>query len=372
MGVSAVKVAAITMFLVMGMFLAGIILQPKATVEAWDVKESDFPTNGSGEEKLQFLLSYAILAPSSHNTQPWKFNVSGDEIRLYADETRWLRVADVDQRELYISLGCALENLLVAAEHFGYGSNVTYFPGEVSGKEDLVAVMKLAPAQAPGGQSSRDPRLFDAILTRHTNRKPYEDRAIPESTLEMLQNQSADGDIKIYLTSDKKVINEFGDLVVRADKIQYSDTNYKSELGYWLGQGVMGPTGIQAKISQLYVVLLDAGSEQTKKDAELVNSTPVLGFISSRENDRTSQVKVGQIFERIWLAAEAEGIRVHPMSQALEVPETKAELEEMVPQKELYPQQTFRLGYADPEEEHTPRRPVADVIFREKINETNR
>jgi nitroreductase len=358
MGVSAIRVVVITVFLVIGMVLAGVILQPEASVKAWDVKESDFPANGSDKEKLQFLLNYAILAPSSHNSQPWKFNVSEDEIRLYADKTRWLKVADADQRELHISLGCTLENLLVAAEHFGYGYDVTYFPGE----EDLVAIVKLAPAQASGGQSSRDPRLFDAILTRHTNRKPYEDKAIPESALKMFQNQSDDDDIQLYLTSDPEAINKFGDLVVRADKIQYGDPNYRSELGYWLGQGVLGPTGIQAKIAQLYVVLLDAGSDQTKKDAELVNSTPVLGFISSRENDRTSQVKVGQLFERVWLAAEAEGIRLHPMSQALEVPELKSELAKMVPENGLYLQQTFRLGYAEPEDGHTPRRPVADVI----------
>ncbi len=356
MGVSAIKVVVITVFLIVGMVLAGVIMQPEASVEAWDVKESDYPANGSSEEKLQFLLSYAILAPSSHNSQPWKFNVSEDEIRLYADKTRWLRVADADQRELYISLGCALENLLVAAEHFGYGYNVTYFPGE----EDLVAVVKLAPA--PNIKLSRDPRLFDAILTRHTNRKPYEDKAVLESSLKMLQNLSDDEDIQIYLISDSKTINEFGDLVVRADKIQYGDPNYRSELGYWLGQGVLGPTGIQAKVAQLYVVLLDAGMDQTKKDAQLVNSTPVLGFISSKENDRISQVRVGQLFERVWLAAEAEGLRLHPMSQALEVPETKSELAELVPENGLYPQQTFRLGYAEAEDGHTPRRPVADVI----------
>ncbi len=358
MGVSAIKVVVITVFLIVGMVLAGVILQPEASVKAWDVKESDFPANGSDEEKLQFLLSYAILAPSSHNSQPWKFNVSGDEIRLYADKTRWLKVADADQRELHISLGCALENLLVAAEHFGYGHNVTYFPGD----EDLVAIVKLM----PDGQLSRDPSLFDAMLARHTNRKIYENRAVPVSALQMLRNQSADDDLQLYLTSDPETINSFGDLVVQADKIQYGNPDYRSELGFWLGQGVMGPTGIQAKIAQLYVVLFDAGSGQMKSDEELVNSTPVLGFISSRENDRTSQVKVGQLFERVWLAAEAEGIRLHPMSQALEVPETKSELAELVPEKGLYPQQTFRLGYAEPEEGHTPRRPVADVIVEER------
>jgi hypothetical protein len=355
MGVSAIKVVVITMFLILGMVMAGVLVQPKASTEAWDVKESDFPINGSDEEKLQFMLSYAILAPSSHNSQPWKFNVSEDEIKIYADKSKWLEVADADQRELYISLGCALENLLVAAEHFGYGHNVTYFPSD----EDLVAVVKLAPK----GRLSRDPSLFEAMLSRHTNRKLYENRDAPESALQTLLNQSADDDLQLYLTSDPKTINRFGDLVVQADKIQYGNPDYRSELGFWLGQGVMGPTGIQAKVAQLYVVLFDAGSGQMKIDAELVNSTPVLGFISSRENDRTSQVKAGQLLERVWLAAEAEGLRLHPMSQALEVQETKEDLAALVPEEGSYPQQTFRLGYAEPEEGHTPRSPVKDVII---------
>lgn len=356
MGVSAIKVVVITVFLILGMVMAGVLVQPRTSTEAWDVKEGDFPVNGSNEERLQFLLSYAVLAPSSHNSQPWKFNVSGEEIRLYADKSKWLEVADADQRELYISLGCALENLLVAAEHFGYGHNVTY----LSGDEDMAVIVKLTPDG--DGQPSRSLELFYAIPDRNTNRKPYEDKAIPENTLQILRTQSDDEGLQLYLISDERTIKNFGGLVAQADRTQYGNPDYRSELGFWLGQGVMGPTGIQAKIAQLYVVLLDAGSGQTKTDAELVNSTLVIGFISTKENDRISQITAGQLFERVWLVAEAEGVRVHPMSQVLEVPETKAELSKMLSETGLYPQQAFRLGYAEAEVGHTPRRPVADVI----------
>lgn len=338
-------------------------MQIKTMAEAWDMKESDYPSNGSDEEKLRFLLGYAILAPSSHNSQPWKFNISRDEIRLYADETRWLKVADADKRELYISLGCALENLLVAAEYFGHSFNVTYIPAQTSGEEDLAALVKLTPASTTSVQPLQDRRTLDAILTRHTNRRPYEDREIPESLLQILQNQSADGELNVYLTSDPKTISKFGGLVVQADKIQYCNPNYRRELGHWLGLGAMGLTGIQAKIAQLYVVLLDAGRGQIKKDASLVNSTHFLGFITSKGNDRISQVKAGQLFERVWLKAESQGIRLHPMSQILEVPELKSELAKIGPDKRLFLQQTFRLGYAEAEEAHTPRRPVETVLI---------
>ena len=119
MTVSTTKVVVISIFLILGMVLAGVLMQPEASLVAWNIKEGDFPNNSSSEEKLTFLLNYAILAPSSHNSQPWKFNVTKDEILVFVDKSRRLQVADADQRELYVSLGCALENLIIAADHFG-------------------------------------------------------------------------------------------------------------------------------------------------------------------------------------------------------------------------------------------------------------
>src|SRR5581483_2756767 len=143
-------------------------------VDAWQVRESNFPRLRDEAQKLGFLLRYAVLAPSSHNTQPWKFAIGRNEIALFVNKDRWLRVADADQRELYTSLGCALENLLIAAENFGYRHQVTYFP-EPSNLQLVAAVEFLA-----GGQPTpyRPPELFAAITCRHTNHKRYEARAI--------------------------------------------------------------------------------------------------------------------------------------------------------------------------------------------------
>ena len=151
--------------------------------------------------------------------------------------------------------------------------------------------------------------------------------------------------------------------MVRADLIQYADANYKSELGHWLGQGVMGPTGVQALIDQMFVVFLDAAPEKTRKDIELVNSTRTLGFVITRENDRESKVLAGQAFERFWLAATAAGLSIHPMSQVLEVPETKAELSRLLAPLSGNVQQVFLIGYAKKENERTMHRPLEDVII---------
>jgi hypothetical protein len=79
-------------------------------------------------------------------------------------------------------------------------------------------------------------------------------------------------------------------------------------------------------------------------------------------NNRESQVKVGQVFERVCLAATILGIRVHPMSQILQIPELKIEVGELIPKSDVFPQHTFRLGYAELEKEHTPRRQLDEVL----------
>ncbi len=359
MTVSTTKVVVISIFLILGMVLAGVLMQPEASLVAWNIKEGDFPNNSSSEEKLTFLLNYAILAPSSHNSQPWKFNVTKDEILVFVDKSRRLQVADADQRELYVSLGCALENLIIAADHFGYNCSVVYFPGE----NNLAAKVVLQPAVNP----ARDRRLFSAIFSRHTNCNPYEPQAIAETDLETIYRLSYDPDVSTFITSDSVIKRKFLDLVVQANGIQYSNANYKSELGHWLGRGVMGPTGIEAKMAQLAVVFLDSGPQQTKKDAELINSTPCLSFISTVNNDSISSLKAGRALERFWLAATALGISLQPMSQVLEVQQTKANLTWLLPAQSgmLQVQQIFRLGYAKPVEEHSPRRLLQEVLITE-------
>jgi nitroreductase len=371
MAVSTTKVVVISIFLILGMVLAGVLMQPEASLDAWNIKESDFPANGSREEKLTFLLNYAVLAPSSRNSQPWKFNVTNDSILVFADKSRRLQVADRDQRELYISLGCALENLLIAAEHFGYNCSVAYFPQE----KDLVAKVVLQPVANPPNppNPSRDTRLFYAITSRQTNRNPYELRTISLADLETIKSLSSDADVdvSIFITSDSTIKKGFQDLVVQANGIQYSDADFKSELGHWLGQGVMGPTGVQAKIAQLAVVFLDVGPQQTEKDALLINSTPCLGFISTAKNDSISSLKAGRVLERFWLAATALGVSMHPMSQALEVAETKANLTDLLPAESgmMQVQQAFRLGYAKPGGAHSTRRPLQEVLVTELVSQ---
>jgi hypothetical protein len=164
------------------------------------------------------------------------------------------------------------------------------------------------------------------------------------------------------MTDDPGIKRQVDDMIVEADARQFADPAWREELGYWLGQGVFGTPWLMSKMSQLAVTYLNLGQGTAKKDSELLMSAPLLAVITSVRDDRASQIQAGQIFERVSLLGTALDIRLHPMSQILEIPELKTEIARLTPEPDAAPQHTFRLGYAEPEE-HTPRRPLQDVLL---------
>jgi len=134
-------------------------IDPKESPFApWSVAAEDFPRNGSTHDKWKFLLRYAILAPSSHNTQPWLFRLRGGEAELYADRTRACRVVDPDDRELVMSCGCALFHLRSALLHFGCFGGVEILPD--ANDSELLARVNLG---VQGESSAGESLIFHAI-----------------------------------------------------------------------------------------------------------------------------------------------------------------------------------------------------------------
>lgn len=326
-------------------------------VTPWSVQESDFPRTASLPDQWRFLLRYAILAPSTHNTQPWRFRVD-TVLRIYADLNRTLRVADPDRRELYISVGCALENLLVAAQYFGLPTAVDYFPRTDS---DPVAAIRHDPQAAP--VPYRDDALFQAIKLRHTNRAVYDGRPIPDPDRQALHAAYQEDGIALSVFDDTEIKRKVDDLIVRADVIQFADPAWREELGYWLGEGMLRTSWLVSRVARIAVTRLDFGRATARKDSKMLMSAPVLGVITSEHNDRLAQVLSGQVFERIALRATAAGIRLHPMNQVLQIPEIAEEFAQIVPLQRYTPQIVFRLGYAPPETESSTRRPLEEVVI---------
>jgi len=324
----------------------------------WSVDADAFPGDGTPEEQAAFLLRYAVLAPSSHNSQPWAFRVRDGTVDVYADPSRWLRVADADRRELFLSVGCALENLVVAAEAFGFAPEVRYDP-EGSDGEIVARVVLGSPGK--GYRPSRPSGLFEAIPRRHTNHGEYDGRPIPPGVRAELEGLAFEPGIGIRFSDDPGVRRKVDELTARADALHFADPRWREELATWLGRGVFGHGWLMSKAAQLAVSHLNLARSQSRKDTELLRSASLLGLVDVDGVDRESRVRAGQVFERLFLAATHAGLALQPMNQILQVTETRDEFEALLPDDWGRPQITFRLGRAEPEE-HTPRRPLEEVV----------
>ncbi|QLG50590.1 Acg family FMN-binding oxidoreductase [Natrinema halophilum] len=341
----------------------------------------EFPADAALADQAAFLLRYAILAPSSHNSQPWTFAVVDGEIRIYADESRRLSIADPDGRELDVSVGCALENLLVAIEHFGLGYSVEYAPdnggqrdGEDPDGQTVPGATKRAGAEpyhhaatvtvepTSDNSSSRDPVLFDAITERRTNHRPFTDRAIPQTLFDRFETCVTGEQIGIEFVTDSSVRSDIAALQTRADERQFANPDYRAELGRWIGSGALGANWLTARIGQLAVRHLDIGEREGQKDSTLLTSAPAIAVVTAERDTLESRLRVGQTFERIALLATIEGLAVHPMSQILEVPAFSEELTAIAGLTESIPLHLFRLGYAESDSTRTPRRPLEDML----------
>jgi nitroreductase len=322
------------------------------------IAAADIPRQASLAEQLRFLLCYAIFAPSSHNTQPWRFAIIGDKVQVYADDHRWLKVADPDRRELYISVGCAIENLIIAMDHFGMGVDVHYLPSPVN---PLLAAEITALPEAPLSRV-RTPGMFTAIPLRRTNHQTYLPEAVPGEDLQTLRRESEEPGVHLLLTTDRETIRQVDNMVTRADALLFADRAFRDELAFWIGQGAFGTPWLMAKLEKLAVQFINVGAGVASADHDLLMSSPVLGVISSERNDHESHLRVGQVLERIYLAATALGLSLQPMSHIIEAVETRAELAAFLGPSAGHPQVPFRLGFAEPDPTATPRLPLSEVL----------
>lgn len=325
---------------------------------AWDITPDQFPRTGSEVDRLSFLIGYAVLAPSTRNTQPWHFRVTGSAVEVRKDLDRWQQVADPHQRELHISLGCAIENLSIAAAHFGYRSAADCLAS--CPDPTLVARIRLVSDEVPA-PAVGDPR-FDAITRRHTNHGVYDDRPLSDADREALAGVHVDPGLRVDWIADDHHRRAVDDLVMRADALLFSRPEYRHELALVLGSGAFGTSWLLASIERFAVEYLASPHRIAAADRRIVASAPLIAVISAQSDSREAQVRAGQVLERLYLEATLRGISLQPVSQLLEAAETASDLAALLPDPASRPLQPLRVGYARERHTHTPRRPLADVL----------
>jgi nitroreductase len=314
---------------------------------------------------LEMLVDFAIKAPSAHNSQPWRFEIDGlSRIQVSADWSRRLPVGDPDGRELIISCGAALENLVVAARAFGLAVEVRHTAGVR--ESNVLAVVTLSPGEWPTDGESL---LFDAVERRRTSREPFASGAVdPAIVQELAAAASLRGaTLEIVVDADRRSLR---DLVEAGDRTLFADAGWRGELASWIrtpraGGDGLAPGHVPAPLVRLVVRSANLGKRVGATDAALADEAPVIAVLSTADDDRAAWLAAGRALERVLLTAERFGLRAGFLNQPCQVPELRAQLKALT-HGHGAPQIVLRIGRPRESARQTPRR-LLDEVVRESV-----
>jgi hypothetical protein len=337
----------------------------ESCITPWEIDDSEFYEIESTEDQLNFLLQYAILAPSSHNAQPWQFRIMADSVEILPDFSRRLPVVDPLDREMWMSIGAAIANLRVAAAHFGFATTVLY-------TADTVRVT-FQETCAPDEQSRE---LFPAIKRRHTNRKSFWHEPLEP---EMLHRVCGVVDqfpetLRLILPRDTARAT---DLVMVAEREQMSQPAYRDELADWLreqdpesGDGMpaeaLGITTPFPGATDWVVRNVDVGPFQAARDRHLIETAAAL-IVVAAEDDRVSLVTAGEILEKLLLRITLEGLNYSFFNAPIELASFRDRVRSLAGTNRP-PQLLLRIGRARSDTRPMPRRPVDAVTTRKRVS----
>jgi nitroreductase len=334
------------------------------------------PALGLPATTVQGVLEAASLAPSVHNSQPWRFRILENQIELHADLTRRLPATDPDDRELRLSCGAALLNLRLALQGHGLRPLVTLLPsGHRAGVDgsDALAVVRY------GGHARHSPeltRLLQAVRTRRTNRRPFIDAPVPTEHRTQLVRAAQSERGWLCVLSDREERARLRYLVVRAHREQMADPGFVAELAMWTGRegvhrdGVPVSAGGPQPEPQDEWVLRDftAGRGRTRMPGKDFEPDPFLVVLCAFHEGPLADLQAGQALQHTLLTATTLGLSASFLSQPIEVPHIRAELRRAL-KTTLNPQAILRIGFGSPVPA-TPRRPVADLLMPEPTRTT--
>ena len=341
-------------FINVGAALAAIPLAACTDADAPDNYEATIkkiwrpaPSPVSGDLAVQReLVRHAVLAPSSHNTQCWKFRVAANAITILPDLTRRTPVVDPDDHHLFVSLGCALENLAQASLAFGLKALAQFDPAT-----DALSVA-LEPSKALASP------LYLAIPERQCTRGLYDGKPLTAAELKTLELAGSGNGVRLMLFTTKPDMEKILDLILQGNVTQLNDAAFVKELKQWIrfgeseavetGDGLYSITSGNPSIprwlgSPLFEILVTDKGENDKVAEQMRSSSGVAVFISETD-DKAHWIEAGRCYERFALQATSMGIRNAMLNQAVEVPLMRRELADFMGLKGARPDLVVRFG----------------------------
>ena len=327
-----------------------------------DQVRSSLVVTSTTPSRMTKLVRAATLAASSHNTQPWRFVVRQDSIEIHPDKSRQLLVLDPAGRELWTSLGCALENMLVAAHAAGYATQVVY--------PETAEVIQVH----LGTDSVQSNPLFAAISLRQNTRSLYDAQPVPQTVLKQLQAVSSEPGVSVQFVHEPSELKTVLEYVNQGNLKQYADLAFVRELIHWLRftrkdalatlDGLYTRSSGNPEVPRWLGQMVVGGTKpqgQADADAAKFRSSSGAVLIASETDDKAAWVRTGQVYERLALQMTVLGVQSAFLNQPIEVSSVRSQLSTAVKLGPALPQLLMRFGYG-PLLPNSLRRPVEQVM----------
>lgn len=289
---------------------------------------------------LERLLNAACLAPSSHNTQPWRFSWDNEQLLLFADFSKALADNDPDNRELLISCGCALFNIKVAAAAEGMSTEVRYLPDP--DQPELLAAITLLKSTAALPLATFSPYL----AKRFTHRAKFLPNNLADTVLPELSRLVAAQHAQLIQLAPEQ-ISQLTIWVAQGDQQQWARTTWRAELASWLkpastGEGLTLPGVIQPFASWL-IRRANLGKMVANSNRQLCLNSAVVCLLCTQNDKARDWLGAGEALQQLLLQAAVYGLQASYLNQPLQEPNLRQRVSQLFGNQA--PQMLIRLGY---------------------------
>lgn len=311
------------------------------------------------------IVGYASKAPSGHNTQPWRFHIADDSITVVPNLEVTLPVVDGGNRELFISLGCAIENLCIAAGHLSYATHIA----DCTANRIIIKVTK--------NDLILENPLFPQIEKRQTNRSIYNGHKIGDGTLKQLQSIQKESSIQFYFSEIGTPMSDtITKYILKGNEIQMNDAAFKNELLSWmrftkkqveathdgLSYLVFGNPPLPRLLARPIVSLFLKPSVQNKSDRKKIESSSHFVVCSTQHDTIEEWINLGRTLQRFLLKVTDVGVSYAFLNQPCEIAALASALRKELPINNEYPTLIIRIGYAKPVP-YSPRKKVESLVI---------
>ncbi|MGO9509433.1 MAG: Acg family FMN-binding oxidoreductase [Mycobacterium sp.] len=310
---------------------------------------------------IRTVLALASRAPSVHNTQPWRWLVGTQSLHLYADADRQLPNTDPDGRDLILSCGAALNHCLIALAAVGWRGKATRLPNPAD--PNHLAAIEFSRSTA----DSHDIALAAAIPQRRTDRRHYSAWPVPVGDIALMAARAARNGVTLCLVEDTDKLHK----IVAQSVWDHMNHDYVVELSAWSGRHASS-AGVPARNTpqsdpeaKIPSRLFASPALDMPPDSSAAEDNAVVLALGTRADDRLALLRAGEATSLVLLTATSMGLATCPVTEPLEISETREEIRAEIFGDNSYPQMLLRVGWAPVNADplpSTPRRELADFI----------